>query len=662
MYQVESGVSKAAKLARLIPRTNSWAVSGTPLKKNIDDLQGLLIFLGFEPFASSKTSWQRVDKATLRQIVSSIALRHNKHKVAHELRLPPQRRAVITMPFTAIEEQNYDQLFLNMCESLRLNVDGSPNLGEWDPDNYVESMRSWLKRLRETCLHPQVGAQNRRALGRGNGPLRTVDEVLNIMIEQNQSELRTQERAMILAQVLRGQIINNDKSNEARSEDALKVYQDALLKAEAIVQDCRDECAAEEARLKDARIAKMAIDDAPSDVEDDESDDPDANDAKRDKKGSAAPKRQLRSALEALHVCLFYVGTAYYQMKEKERVLPPSEDATESVNTSNHDHDMSLPHESSGTPKQTAQAPKTEDEVSQTEQFHQLEKLEVQYYDRAKAVRNELLLSARKRAMKAIGKVRTIEQSDKSKSAIETIPILDDSGGIEARNILAKFDSTSTVLDAQAEMINKWRNKIIQILTGPLVDVEDDQEITGEEYEDSTKLQDELYVYITGLLAVLADRQQCVSGEKNFLQDFELKQALKAAKDGKGHAPELLLKIVEERKKGIMGTDISPLQAIISEARSVASSLASAHAASRSAIEASILEDQLDNMRHVMSKQREIIKVLEKDQIIFHDCMNQRVAFYAALQVSVCHGTSSQHKTLQVLVINLEHQSGCRLL
>ena len=32
---VESGVSNAAKVARLIPRVNSWAVTGTPLKSDV---------------------------------------------------------------------------------------------------------------------------------------------------------------------------------------------------------------------------------------------------------------------------------------------------------------------------------------------------------------------------------------------------------------------------------------------------------------------------------------------------------------------------------------------------------------------------------------------------------------------------------------------------
>lgn len=40
--QIESGVSNAAKLARLIPRVNAWGITGTPVKEDIKDLWGLL--------------------------------------------------------------------------------------------------------------------------------------------------------------------------------------------------------------------------------------------------------------------------------------------------------------------------------------------------------------------------------------------------------------------------------------------------------------------------------------------------------------------------------------------------------------------------------------------------------------------------------------------
>ena len=40
--QIESGVSNAAKVARLIPRVNAWGITGTPVKEDIKDLWGLL--------------------------------------------------------------------------------------------------------------------------------------------------------------------------------------------------------------------------------------------------------------------------------------------------------------------------------------------------------------------------------------------------------------------------------------------------------------------------------------------------------------------------------------------------------------------------------------------------------------------------------------------
>jgi E3 ubiquitin-protein ligase SHPRH len=495
------------------------------------------------------------------------------------------------VPFTTIEEQNYDHLYKMMCGALGLNVDGSPAVDDWEPDLYIESMRTWLRRLRETCLHPQVGSQNRRALGRGQGPLRTVNEVLETMIEQNQSDLRTQERAMILAQVLRGQIVNNDKSNPSRSEDALKLYQDAVATAEEIVKECRDECAAEDLRMKEARAAEKRVATEQPEFEDSDSDSDDGSRGQGKKKRFGALKKQLRSALEALHVCVFYVATSYYQMKENEKTLRETED---------------------------------------TDALRQLEAREVENYDLAKAIRKELLQPAYKQAIDSINKIVDLQRP--GYGMVPKIPILDNSGGIENRKVLDKFDTISDVMDAQANLINEWRGKVIKILTGPLVDAEDDQEITGEEYEDSTKLQDELFVYVSGLRAVISDRQQCISGVANFLMEVELKEAIKAAKDGKGHAPELLLKVVEQRKKLRIKPEDGSLQAILSEGRSLASNLRMSSASSRAAVEASIIEGQVDEIRKITFAQRETVKALEKEQSRFHSCMNERVEYYRQLQ------------------------------
>lgn len=183
---IESGVSNAAIVARLIPRINAWCITGTPVRKDVNDLLGLLVFLRYEPYASTKHVWKSLissHKQDFRRLFNTLAIRHSKRGIRDELRLPAQRRYVITMPFTPIEEQHYQELFNQMCEEVGVNTEGGPLSDDWEFDTVVaEKMRKWLVRLRQAALHPEVGGRNRRALGHKDGPLRTVDESVFISI------------------------------------------------------------------------------------------------------------------------------------------------------------------------------------------------------------------------------------------------------------------------------------------------------------------------------------------------------------------------------------------------------------------------------------------------------------------------------------------------
>ena len=172
------------------------------MKKDARDLFGLIDFLCYKPYCDFPAHvWGRLvshHKHIFRQIFRTLALRHTKDQIKDDLQLPPQRRVVITVPFTQIEEQHYSTMFGQMTEDCGLNLDGTPRIDDWNPDSpaTIEKMRSWLSRLRQTCLHPEVGARNRRALGNGKGPLRTVAEVLEVMIEQNDVAVRLEERTV----------------------------------------------------------------------------------------------------------------------------------------------------------------------------------------------------------------------------------------------------------------------------------------------------------------------------------------------------------------------------------------------------------------------------------------------------------------------------------
>lgn len=243
---IESGVSNAALVARLIPRVNAWCITGTPVRKDVNDLLGLLIFLRYVPYATTKHVWLSLiqsHKIEFQKLFKKLALRHSKQSVKDELRLPAQRRYVITMPFTPIEEQHYQELFSRMCEEVGVDADGAPLVNNWNPNDpsTVEKMRSWLVRLRQTALHPEVGGRNRRALGYKDGPLRTVDQVLEAMMEQTDVAIRTDQRSLLLSKLKRGQFFENSP----RVKEALAIWEEVCDEAHTLVEECRQQLRSE---------------------------------------------------------------------------------------------------------------------------------------------------------------------------------------------------------------------------------------------------------------------------------------------------------------------------------------------------------------------------------------------------------------------------------
>ena len=517
-------------------------------------------------------------------------MRHTKDKIRQELRLPPQKRVVITIPFTAIEEQNYSELMRQMCEACCLTPEGAPTTDEWDPHDpaIVEKMREWLIRLRQTCLHAQVGRRNRKALGRKNGPLRTVEEVLEVMIEQNDTLLKAEERELLLAQLLRGHIIANVKSDENRSQKALEVYSAALSEASRFVQDCRNELREEQERISNSESGIGDPSLMPSDGENS-----DAEEKGTEKAGRlSALRKSLRSALELEHQCNFFVGTSYFQIKSNENITKP-----------------------------------------ESEEFHQLEKLETEFYDKAKAIRKELLHEPHTRAQRQIQK---IDSKIKSKlfAQISNIRELKDYGGIENRRVLDMMDQISDILNKQASQLNEWRKKVVNILLLPLVDEDEGKETTGDEYEDSTKAQDELYVYIAALKAIVADRNLAVTGLGNELIDHEMKLGRQQAKDGEGHAPELMLKVMDIRDKLKPTTKDGSLKGVISVARSSVTTLQwqADGGNERARMELGIVERELSEIQEISSAESKALVELEREQELFRTTMNQRLEFYRQLQ------------------------------
>lgn len=56
-------------------------------------------------------------------------------------------------------------------------------------------------------------------------------------------------------------------------------------------------------------------------------------------------------------------------------------------------------------------------------------------------------------------------------------------------------------------------------------------------------------MYVDGLRALIADRHDIITGQDNELIRHEMLVALKQAKDGQGHSPELLKRLLSVRNK-----------------------------------------------------------------------------------------------------------------
>ncbi|KAJ5443890.1 uncharacterized protein N7458_007762 [Penicillium daleae] len=586
---IESGVSNAAKVARLIPRQNAWAVTGTPLRKNIDDLFGLLLFLQYRPFCDSSSLWKRLYSRfgpVLVGIINSIALRHSKDRVRDELRLPPQKRIVITTPFTPIEEQHYGQLFEEMCEQCGLDAFGAPLSGDWNPEDpaIIERMRTWLTRLRQTCLHPEVSGSNRRALGAGNGPLRTVDEVLEVMIETTDTSIRTEERTLLLSQLRRGQLLENAK----RRKESLAIWQIALDHATELVNDSRKQLRLQ--RLKNKGVAvdgAMAVPETPDYTTDDENED------ETDKNSRIGQCRlKLRAALEVQHIAVFFTANAYYQIKSDSNLTQPD-----------------------------------------SEEFKALEKKEEEGYEAAKLIRKEMLTDISRKVERYM---RNIKERTRKKEFVH-IPTMKPylySRGLESYRLLNKFEDLCTALNKHAEQYNRWRDIMIDLVSQSLIDQEEDAELEGNEYERSTKHQDEMYVYMEALRAMYADRHDALTGQKNILISHEAKAGIAQAKKGEGPSPELFLSIMNTRSELMPDPNLGSLRGIVSELRSLVGSLEwqASGGSSRASAELEMVTLVLKNAGQMIAEQLKISSSLEREVEMFRDTMNNRLEYYRHLQ------------------------------
>ena len=585
---IENGFSQAATVARVIPRINAWGITGTPVKDDVKDLLGLLLFLRYEPYCSNTPVWEaliRKHKKNFEQLFRSISIRHTKALVRDELLLPPQKRYVISMPFTAVEEQHYRSLYREMAEACALDVEGSPTVDNWRSEEHEEDMRIWLNRLRQAVLHPEVGIHNRRALGQNRRPMRTIDEVLDAMLEQSETSIRTDERAYLTGRLLRGQLYENSP----RIKEGLELWEEVKIAAEKLVSDARTGLRGAVREQKELRAARKSSDD--EDDEDGTGSDSDGELGDGESRGKVGEyRRRLRYALEMLHKAVFFCANGHFQIRDNSEMTEPD-----------------------------------------SEEFKRLKKLEDDGYEEAKVIRREILRESHSKATRLMEKLAR-KGSDQTFTDVPELVISPDKG-IESSRVVEDLEELYGRLNDQANIIDEWREHVIQLLLKPLLDEEDDVETTGEELADSAKFQDQLMVYVQALRAAIADRQDAISGQENELIKHETLTSIKLAKEDGGPDPAKLLELLEIRSKMNPRSSYISMRGAVSDFRGLVSRHSrDAAEGSRAMLEHEISLKQLQATQKAITQQNKAALALESEIEEFRTAMNARLEYYRQLQ------------------------------
>ncbi|XP_048830636.1 E3 ubiquitin-protein ligase SHPRH isoform X2 [Brienomyrus brachyistius] len=163
---VECTTANAAEMALRLSSVNRWCVSGTPVQRGLEDLYGLVLFLGVDPYWV-KYWWdqllyrpyRRGNTEPLYNVIGQILWRSAKKDVIDQIQIPPQTEEIHWLNFSPVEghfyHRQHEVCSQDALHKLRKISDWSLRLGSLDRRT-VNSILYPLLRLRQACCHPQA--------------------------------------------------------------------------------------------------------------------------------------------------------------------------------------------------------------------------------------------------------------------------------------------------------------------------------------------------------------------------------------------------------------------------------------------------------------------------------------------------------------------------
>lgn len=199
---VEFGINCniTSKMAKLIPAVNHWSVTGTPMRRSVNDLFYLINWFGIEPF-NDQNFWDNCmplpfsngNKTPLLSLFSQIFWRNSKDEVAAELSIPEQRIEYHTINFAPVEQNLYMrehaavlETFMEQINYLGLDLNRTlDSLSKFQ----LEKVFSTMLKVRKTCSHHLAACFD---------DIKTLNKINNVIMQKRDQIDRSKKLAGLL--------------------------------------------------------------------------------------------------------------------------------------------------------------------------------------------------------------------------------------------------------------------------------------------------------------------------------------------------------------------------------------------------------------------------------------------------------------------------------
>lgn len=716
VQMVSSGASNAFSTASLIPRFHSWGVSGTPAR-----LPAVLQYLRYPPFnfESSKFCWKKIDdpvpsNADFVKVWLGLALRHTKAMVDDQISLPPQRRILLTIPFTDVEQDKYNQMYESCLASIGIRLDKyhNPTRTHLSPSDCVH-LRSWLGKLQQLCGNLQIGNLSTKKGGRskksnlfisGFAELKTLSSVLSEMMESTIDEISEGERAVIgrmldIAQLLEFvflpekviQLLNKGlaeinclmkvlRKQDTEAMTKLTSTKDQLLKLHLLKKK-------DFADLYDERLNGEENFDNVTNVIDtreviNENDAQGALSSFTKLKESINQRKSKMRALKMLqHKCYFLLASAHFQMYDEEyqmkilsqRVHFSSLSTIEnnvirvkildSLNSVD-EHQLQQEFLADFTPPEGLSL---EDEKTERHKF-----LESKFYGLAEECRESILKHTIKEAQQVTvknitGKGFIFEQDWKNdgskilpksnRKLVMTMPRIEIEdlksfiGNSKVKEILTQVSHLIHELNLQADYIRALIENLQLVLCNPLMS--DERNPNGSEYGKSLDDQEQASMLMLVITQLLIDRSNATIEQKAKIDEVRKNQEKDLRVEARRISDRVLLRQLQENMKKLKPQSKYSFEELLQDTRIIQNELDGSNSA-----QASLFQDICDILRVVFENEKNSQEVLHKEMNSYNAVFNARVEYFKQLQqisdsVEAKHYATTQDD-LQAMIIDAE--------